>query len=88
MEQSVDLDEADPRSYIRLAARIRNQILSGELELGGRVPSITMLSQEHGHTRQTCAKALQLLVDDGLVFRVAGLSFHVSRSARKELLQE
>jgi hypothetical protein len=35
MEQSVDLDEADPRSYIRLVARIRNQILSGELELGG-----------------------------------------------------
>jgi DNA-binding GntR family transcriptional regulator len=46
MKRSVDLGEDDPRSYVRLAARIRRQILNGELEPGRRVPSITALSKE------------------------------------------
>ena len=29
MNRSVDLGEADPRPYVRLAARIRMQIMSG-----------------------------------------------------------
>ena len=29
MNRSVDLGEADPRSYVRLAARIRKQIRAG-----------------------------------------------------------
>ena len=29
MSRSVDPEEADPRSYVRLAARIRKQIMSG-----------------------------------------------------------
>lgn len=41
MNRSVDLGEADPRSYVRLAARIRKQIISGDLVSGRLVPSIT-----------------------------------------------
>ena len=61
MEQRVDLGEADPRPYVRLATRIRRQIASGELAFGDPAPSITTLSRELGHTRETCGKALQLL---------------------------
>jgi DNA-binding GntR family transcriptional regulator len=43
-----DLGEADPRPYVRLAARLRRQILDGEVAPGQRVPSITTLSQESG----------------------------------------
>lgn len=88
MRQSVDLGEADPRSYVRLAARIRKQILNGEFEPGHPVPSITTLSQEHGHARQTCSKALQLLVGEGLLFRVPGLGYHASNGAREKPQQE
>ncbi len=31
MKRSVDLGEADRRSYVRLAPRIRKQIMSGDL---------------------------------------------------------
>jgi DNA-binding GntR family transcriptional regulator len=65
MELQVDLDGADPWPYVRLAARIRKQILSGELVPGAHAPSITSLSQELGHTRKTCSKAMQLLADTG-----------------------
>ena len=57
MNRPVDLGEADPRSYVRLAARIRKQIMSGDLMSGRPVPSITTLSQELGHARQSCGKA-------------------------------
>ena len=38
MMLSVDLGEADPRPYVRLAARLRRQILDGEVVPGQRVP--------------------------------------------------
>ena len=48
-----DFGVTDPRTYRRLAAMIRAQITSGTLQRGQPVPSITRLSQEHGHARQT-----------------------------------
>jgi DNA-binding GntR family transcriptional regulator len=41
-------------------------------------PSITTLTQEYGHARQTCAKALRVLVDEGLLTRVPGLGYYVT----------
>ena len=29
--------------------------------------------QEHGHARQTCAKALRVLIHEGLLYRLPGL---------------
>jgi DNA-binding GntR family transcriptional regulator len=80
MQRSVDLGERDPRSYVRLAARIRKQIVSGDLGPGRPVPSITMLSQELGHARQTCGKAMRLLEGEGLLIRIPGLGYYVTRT--------
>jgi DNA-binding GntR family transcriptional regulator len=52
----------DPRAYRRLATLIRQQISDGTLQPGQSAPSITSLSQEHGHARETCSKALRMLV--------------------------
>jgi DNA-binding transcriptional MocR family regulator len=51
-------DESDPRAYVRLAARLRRERAEGTLTPGMPTPSITTLSQDAGHARQTCAKAL------------------------------
>jgi DNA-binding GntR family transcriptional regulator len=79
MKRPVDLGESDPRSYVRLAARLRNRILDGELAPGGAVPSITTFSRELGHARQTCGKAMQLLEQEGLLMRVPGLGYYVTK---------
>jgi DNA-binding GntR family transcriptional regulator len=71
-------DESDPRAYVRLAARIRRDIAEGKLAPGNPTPSITTLSQEYGHARQTCAKALRVLEDEGLLTRVPGLGYYVT----------
>jgi GntR family transcriptional regulator len=71
-------DESDPRAYIRLAALLRRKIEDGTLAPGMPTPSITTLSQEYGHARQTCAKALRMLEGESLLTRIPGLGYYVT----------
>ena len=71
--------QPDPRAYMRLAALIREQIASGKLAPGGRLPSIAILRREHGHSRQTVGKAMRILEGDGLIYPVPGLGYFVSQ---------
>ena len=74
-------DESDPRAYVRLAALLRREIAEGTLTPGMPTPSITTLSQQYGHARQTCAKALRVLEDEGLLVRIPGLGYYVKGAA-------
>ena len=71
-------DDQDPRAYVRIAADLRGAILDGTYPPGTPAPSITTLSQQHGHARQTCAKALVLLVEEGFLARWPGLGYYVT----------
>ena len=51
----------------QLAAILRDQITSGELGPGARIPSIASLSQEHDLAVTTVQKAIQALKDEGLI---------------------
>jgi GntR family transcriptional regulator len=75
---SFEFTERDPRPYVQLAIVLRRQIIEGRLKTSDRTPSITMLSQGTGHARRTCSKALQLLVDEGMLVRVPGLGYYVA----------
>ena len=68
----------DPRAYVRIAAQVRERIRAGELRPGEPVPSITTIVQDEGVARQTAGKALRLLEDEGLVYRVPGLGYYVA----------
>jgi GntR family transcriptional regulator, histidine utilization repressor len=63
---------------MRIAALVRQGVAEGRWRPGDPVPSITTLSQEHGVARQTAAKALRLLEDEGLLTRVPGLGYYVA----------
>jgi DNA-binding GntR family transcriptional regulator len=60
---------------------LRRQIADGALAPGMPTPSITTLSQQYGHARQTCAKALRILEDEGLLTRIPGLGYYVRGTA-------
>jgi DNA-binding GntR family transcriptional regulator len=66
---------------VRLAAQLRREIAEGTLAPGMPTPSITTLSQRYGHARQTCAKALRMLEDEGLLTRIPGLGYYVTGDA-------
>jgi DNA-binding GntR family transcriptional regulator len=69
---------ADPRAYVRLAAIVRQQVTDGILKPGQPAPSITRLSQEYGHARPTCGKALRLLEGEQVLTRIPGLGYYVA----------
>jgi DNA-binding GntR family transcriptional regulator len=78
MVTTTNADQTDPRAYVRLAALVRQQIADGALSSGQPAPTITYLSRQHGHARQTCAKALSVLEDEALLTRIPGLGYYVN----------
>jgi GntR family transcriptional regulator len=58
--------------YQQLAAILRAQIASGELEAGRPIPSEQTLAQRYGISRLTARKAVSLLRDEGLVRHAVG----------------
>jgi DNA-binding GntR family transcriptional regulator len=72
----------DPRAYMQIAAAIRDQIARGRLRPGEPIPSITVLSRDHGTSRGTAGKATRLLESEGLLYRVPGLGYFVSPASR------
>ncbi len=68
--------------YAQVAARIRDEIVSGELGPGDRVPSVRALAAEWGIARATAEKALHLLRSQGLITTRVGSGAVVSSEAR------
>ncbi len=64
---------------MRLAALLREQITEGKLAPSDRLPSIAALHRDQGHSRQTAGKAMRVLAGEGLIYRVPGLGYYVSR---------
>jgi DNA-binding GntR family transcriptional regulator len=78
-ERDEPLSGADPK-YVRLAALLRRDITGGTLRPGTPAPSITALSRQYGHARQTCSKALRILQAEGLVVRYPGMGYFVTQT--------
>ena len=67
----------DPRRYRQIASTLRERIKDGDLKSGYPLPSIKTICQESGCSRATVGKAIALLVAEGLVIRIPGLSYYV-----------
>lgn len=62
----MELDKSHPIPlYFQLAELLRDQIQSGELNPGDRLPSERELSERHGISRMTVRQALAFLTRDG-----------------------
>ena len=77
---SVD-HESNVPPYRQVAAVLRGRIESGDLAPRQRLPSIAGLVQEYGIARTTAAKALKVLVDEGLAEVVPGWGTYVTERA-------
>ena len=63
--------------YQQIAAALREQIASGQIPPGRRIPSLVELEQTYGVARDTLRKAVQVLKDEGLVETVPGMGIYV-----------
>jgi len=69
--------------YLQLAAILRDGIKRGNPAPDRPLPSYTTLMQEHGVARGTAAKAVQVLVSEGLVRIVPGRGAYVIPPAER-----
>ena len=73
----VNRESATPL-YVQIDQDVRELIRSQELEAGDRVPSELELASTYGVSRMTARKALDRLVQSGLLFRKQGKGTFVS----------
>jgi GntR family transcriptional regulator len=67
----------EPPIYRRIADRLRDQILSGALRDGDRLPGENAIMAEYGIARATARQALAVLINEGLVVPRRGSGVYV-----------
>jgi GntR family transcriptional regulator len=79
-ERDIDPD-SEVAPYLQLAGILRDQIRSGALAGGTKLPSIIDLAEQFSVARVTAHKALRVLVDEGLAVVSKGRGTYVRRQA-------
>jgi GntR family transcriptional regulator len=83
----IDWNDKDP-IYRQLRDRIVELALEGIFPDGAALPSIREISAQHRINHLTVAKAMQLLVDEGLVEKRRGLGMYVAAGANARLRRD
>ena len=64
--------------YLQIRDMLKEKIDLGVLKPGDQLPTESELVQQHGVSRITIKSALKMLVEDGLIYRIAGKGTFVS----------
>ncbi|NEC27306.1 GntR family transcriptional regulator [Streptomyces sp. SID8111] len=79
-------EPSDPRSlHERIAADLRDDIMSGDLAPGSNLPSTAQLKERFSASNATIQKALQLLKDEQLVVGRAGAAVTVREHRQRTI---
>lgn len=74
--------------YIRIVEGVKDAILSGELKEESQIPSTTYLSKNYNINIATVNKALNILVEDDLIYKKRGIGMFIKKGAVKKLIQQ
>lgn len=83
---STEAEVLDPRPlHARIAADLRDEIMSGDLAPGSKLPSTAMLKIRFDASNATIQKAVRLLKDEGLAVGRAGAAVTVRKNRQRAL---
>lgn len=80
-------DDSKP-IFIQIKERIENQIVSEHLKAHEQIPSTTQLVSFYKINHLTVAKGMNLLVDEGIIYKKRGVGMFVAEDARERLLDQ
>lgn len=83
----LDLDQEKP-IFIQIAEGIEDGILTGAFPEEGQIPSITEFSVNYKINPATALKGINLLVDEGIIFKKRGVGMFVSKGAVDRLMKK
>lgn len=82
-------DPADVKPiYLQIAEGIEDDILNGLLEEGKECYSQYQISKLFNINPATAAKGINILVQEGILYKVRGLGMHVSKGAKAMISQK
>ncbi|MGN9165212.1 GntR family transcriptional regulator [Tissierellaceae bacterium HCP3S3_D8] len=79
---------SDRSIYIQVADLIENDILLGNLKEDEQAPSTNQFAKIYNINPATARKGLNILVDEGILYKKRGLGMFVSKGARKKVLKK
>ena len=74
--------------YIRIVEGVKEAILSGQIKEGEQLISTTHLSKQYNINIATVNKGINVLVDEGLVYKKRGIGMFVAEGAVNQLINE
>jgi len=80
-------DESSPL-FIQIKERIEDQIINDALKEGDQVPSTTQIVQFYKINHITVAKGVNLLVDEGILYKKRGVGMFVEKDAKQKLMEK
>lgn len=76
----------DKSIYIQISEMIENDILRGIILEEEKVPSINELAKLYTINPATAAKGINILVDNGILYKKRGIGMFVSAGAKEKIL--
>src|SRR5438034_8778128 len=81
------IDDTRP-IFVQIAERIENDIIAGELPEETQVPSTNQFASFYQINPATAAKGVNLLVDQGILYKKRGLGMFVATGSRQRLMEK
>lgn len=81
------IDDTRP-IFVQIAERIENDIIAGELTEEAQVPSTNQFASFYQINPATAGKGVNLLVEQGMLYKKRGLGMYVAPGARAKLLEK
>ncbi len=82
----MEIQEQDNRPiYLQVAEWIKDAILSGAFAEEEQIPSTTEISMTYRINPATALKGINLLVDEGMIYKKRGIGMFVKEGARERL---
>lgn len=81
------MDEGRP-IFVQIAERIENDIIGGVLAEESQVPSTNEFAAFYRINPATAGKGVNVLVDDGILYKKRGIGMFVAAGSRDRLMQK
>lgn len=74
--------------YMQIAENIEDEILTGLLKEGEQAPSTNQFAQFFQINPATAAKGVNLLVEEGILFKKRGIGMFVAAGAKQQIIEK
>ncbi|WMM24969.1 GntR family transcriptional regulator [Tissierella sp. MB52-C2] len=79
---------SDKSIYVQIAEIIENDILMGHLKEEEQSPSTNQFAKIYQINPATAGKGLNILVDEGILYKKRGIGMFVAEGARKKIIKK